>query len=60
MDPFGARPCRCEMVTIHTTDGETLGEDLAECVPCGWRMTLSELYKDVKPPTLVPDGSTTN
>ncbi len=54
VDPFGARPCRCSTITIHTTDGEYLGDDIAECVPCGWRLTLAQLYKDHAPPSLVP------
>jgi len=54
VDPFGARPCECETVTIHTTDGEFLGDDIAECVACGWKMTLAELYKDHAPPSLGP------
>ena len=52
VDPFGARPWECETVTIHTTDGEFLGDDIAECTSCGWQMTLAELYKDHAPPSL--------
>lgn len=52
VDPFGARPCRCDTVTVHITDGESLGDDFVECRRCGWKMTLRELYKDVAPPDL--------
>ena len=52
VDPFGARPCECDTVTVHTTDGKTLGEDMVECEACGWRLTLRELYKDHHPPDM--------
>jgi hypothetical protein len=52
VDPFNARPCRCDTVIVHITDGETMGDDIAECPRCGWKMTLRELYKDVVPPDL--------
>lgn len=51
VDPFNARPCRCETVIVHITDGETMGDDIAECPDCGWKLTLRELYKDVVPPS---------
>lgn len=52
VDPFGARPCDCDTVTVHITDGDMLGDDIAECPSCGWRLTLRELYKDHAPPSL--------
>ena len=52
VDPFNARPCDCDTVVVHITDGETLGDDIVECQVCGWRLTMRELYKDVTPPDL--------
>lgn len=54
VDPFRARPCTCATVTVHTTDGEYLGDDLVECGACGWRLTLRELYRDHMPPGGIP------
>jgi hypothetical protein len=57
VDPFGLLPCRCEMVTVHITNRESMGEDLVECRACGWATRLADLYEGMFPPR---DGEPVN
>lgn len=50
LDPFGLLPCRHRSVLVHTTDGEFLGDDMVECRPCGYVITLFDLYRSVSLP----------
>lgn len=50
VDPFGRLPCRHQTVTVHITDGESIGEDLVECRRCGYAMRLADLYEGLFPP----------
>lgn len=51
VDPFGLRPCDCETIVVHITDGHGLADDIVECKTCKWSMPFKELYKDMRPPT---------
>jgi hypothetical protein len=48
VDPFGLRPCRHARVLVHTTDGDSLGDDLVECRRCGWSTRLADLYAPLR------------
>ncbi len=52
VDPFQQLPCLHETIWVHITNGERLGDDIVECVPCGYTLTLSDLYAAVKMPEM--------
>lgn len=57
VDPFGLLPCRHRSVLVHITNGDLLGDDLVECRPCGYVVTLADLYRSMMPPGGLSGGA---
>lgn len=55
VDPFGRLPCRHDTVAVHITDGQSVGDDVVECRPCGYALRLADLYQGLFPG---PGGAT--
>jgi len=55
VDPFGLFPCECSELTVHTTTGHSLGDDLVECKVHKTLMSLREMFAKLgvpEPPNL--------
>ena len=52
--PFATFPCECDTVNliVHITNGESLGDDLAECPECHTVISLGDLYAHIAMPGL--------
>ena len=50
VDPFKKKPCGCDTIWVHITDGYGLADDLVECKVCNWTMDFGTLYKDIRMP----------
>ncbi len=49
VDPFGMLPCDHDTVWVHITSADSMGEDLAECIECGYAIRLADLYGPLFP-----------
>ena len=55
VDPFDQLPCEHQEILVHTTNGDSLGDDLVQCVSCDFVITLRDLYAAVRmPPGTLP------